>query len=184
MLRCPGASVTLSGNQVSGARSHSIETQACYVIMLSNQQAVEVIKQVNHSQPGNTHTHTDWTPGRVRSTCIYCTDTSLFTWHTEFFFLIDIVTRYLWLTWTLTNLMCSKVKKQTNIWYLYMVICSVVLRNKFIYKKNAKCPPMSLLNAVVPLKVRKTEWMCLNFNIVTVMDEANNCVIKELLPFL
>lgn len=31
----------------SSSHSHSIETKACYVMVLSNQQALEVIKQVN-----------------------------------------------------------------------------------------------------------------------------------------
>lgn len=49
LLCCSSASVTLSARQISRAHSHTIQTQACYVTVLSNQQVLEVIKQVNHS---------------------------------------------------------------------------------------------------------------------------------------
>lgn len=45
----------------SGAHSHSRETHVCYVMVLSNQRALEVIKQVNlTSKYTSQEAHTFW----------------------------------------------------------------------------------------------------------------------------
>lgn len=67
LLCCSSASLTLSARlsvclyHISRARSHTIHTEACYVTLLSNQQALEVIKQVNYSSSEQTNQETQHT---------------------------------------------------------------------------------------------------------------------------
>lgn len=105
LLCCSTSAVTLSG-----AHSHSIQTHVCYVMVLPNQRALEVTKQVKAwqwiKQPGNTHI---LQAGRVTEPRTRCSANTLFIWHrTEFFYCCG-----------LTPVIVSELQK---LWHLDVVL--------------------------------------------------------------